>query len=70
MSKDLQQNLHSEDNFLKHTIIIYSHYDNSMIKNLKTKIVTNTVRLLGTKKQSASLGSTAPTDHSIKVAQF
>lgn len=43
-----------------------------MIKKnfLKTNILKNTVILLGTTQQSASLGCTAPIDHSIKVAQF
>lgn len=45
LSKKMQQNLHNEHNFLKHTII-YPHYDNSMIQNfLKTKILKNTVIL-------------------------
>lgn len=70
----MQQNLHNEHNFLKHTIIIYPHYENSMIKKknfVKTKILKNIQSYFsGTTKQSASLGCTAPIDHSIKVAQF
>lgn len=66
--KELQQNLHDEHNFLKHTIIIYPHYENSMIKNLSENQNTQKIQsyFLGTTKQSASLGCTAPIDQSIK----
>lgn len=66
--KKRMQNKH---NFPTHTIIIYQHYENSMIKKtLKTKIVKNYSHTFRHHKQSASLGCTAPIDHSIKVAQF
>lgn len=70
--KQLQQNLHNKHNFLKHTIIIYPHYENSMIKKKKKNFLKTKIQsyFLGTTKQSASLGCTAPIDHSIKVAQF
>ena len=72
LSNHMQKNLHNKHNFIKHTIIIYPHYDNSMIKKTfwKPKYSKNTVIVLGTTKQSATLGCTAPIDHSIKVAKF
>lgn len=64
--------MHNEHHFFKHTVIIYSHYENSMIKKLSENQNTQKIQsyFLGTTKQSASLGCTAPVDHSIKVAQF
>lgn len=58
-------------NILQHKRIICPRQGNSVIKKknfLNTKV--SIVIRLGTTKQSASLGSTAPVDHSIKVAQF
>lgn len=65
--KKMQKNLHSGHHFLKHTIIIYPRYENSMIQK-KQDIQKTHSYFLGTTKHSASLDCTAPIDRSIKVA--